>query len=200
MKAQEPAPHREPVAEDQPPRRSWRRRVRHAGYTVVPYWFAGAAVLLGAASVVQDEPVAGACGAAAGVTAGLLHQGRARRYRRQAVALRQRLRAERAASGARLAELQAALRLTQTEVWELRFAQQASRISAELAAAGVLGQAEKAAIAALATAPMDFTGLRRALASAGSTEPEPADAQVIDLRGLIGAATPPAQNRTPVAG
>jgi hypothetical protein len=101
-------------------RRRWREASLRVGRAALPYWFAGSGIVLGVGGVAQAQPLVSACGAVAGVTAGLLHQHRARHYQAQVDGLRQRLRNHRAESEAVAAQLRQAVSAVQTELWEQR--------------------------------------------------------------------------------
>jgi hypothetical protein len=93
------------------------------GRTVVPIWFAVAGIALGVGGVLRDEPLAGACGAVAGVTMGLLQQRRARVYRRHNLALRRRLKQMRAASAKsaeQVEQLEQQVSTLKAELWQQR--------------------------------------------------------------------------------
>jgi hypothetical protein len=100
--------------------RSWWAQSRKVGRAVVPYGFAAAGIALGVGGIVQNEPIAGACGAVAGVTAGLLQHRRARFHRDHVDALRERLRVHRLESEQALAQLRQTVSSLQTELWQHR--------------------------------------------------------------------------------
>lgn len=104
--------------DDEDLRRPWRERYEAVGRTVVPLWFAVTGIGLGVGGVLRDQPLAGACGAVAGVTVGWLQQQRASVYRRHTIALRRRLKKVRAESEAHAAELEQRISRLQTEVLE----------------------------------------------------------------------------------
>jgi hypothetical protein len=179
------------------PARSWIEGLGHASQALLPYWFAASGLALGVGGVVQDKPLAGACGAVAGVTAGLLYQSRARSYQRQAEALRDRLRTQRAESEAESAELRDNLRALRTEIWELKFA---SQLSSALRAVGLPpGPQAREAAAALATQPLDFGELPAAPAPPAALE-TPATPQAPAAHEVSATPETPAQDAEPVVG
>ncbi len=126
----------------EPEQRRWWTAVGDAGRAAAPYWFVASGVVLGVGGIVQDKPLAGACGAVAGITAGLLERQRASVYRNQALSMRNRLRKQRAKAEATEAELRETISTLQTEIWEHRMF---SLITANMAAAkAVTASAEEA--------------------------------------------------------
>ena len=101
-------------------RPGWRDRVRGFGQAAVPYWFAVSGLALGVGAIVKDEPVAGACGAVAGVAAGCLQQWRARFHRDHVDALRERLRTQRLEAEEVAVRLRQTVSSLQTELWQHR--------------------------------------------------------------------------------
>jgi hypothetical protein len=101
-------------------RRGWRVIATKVSRAAVPYGFAVAGLALGAAAIVQNEPIAGACGAVAGVTAGMIEQWRARFHRDHAEALRKRLRTQRLEAEQTAAQLRHTVSSLQTELWQHR--------------------------------------------------------------------------------
>jgi hypothetical protein len=122
-------------------RRGWQEACSTAGRAALPYWFALSGIVLGAGGVWQGRPIVSACGAVAGVTAGLLHQHRSSLHRVQIDALRERLRNQRADSEDAAAELRHALSALQTELWQQRLltvvSQPALRLTVPFAAGGL---------------------------------------------------------------
>jgi hypothetical protein len=100
--------------------RRWRTAASNAGRVALPLWFAAAGLALGVGGVVRDQPIAGACGAVAGVAGGLLWLDRSRSYRAQYEALRVRLREIRAEADAELEQAQAEYDEARAEVAQLR--------------------------------------------------------------------------------
>jgi hypothetical protein len=96
----------------------WRGIAAAMGRSALPYWFAVAGLALGVGGVVRDEPLAGACGAVAGVTAGLLYLERYRAYRHQFEVLRDQLIAERVQAEGVAAELRDTISFLQNQIWE----------------------------------------------------------------------------------
>jgi hypothetical protein len=95
-----------------------RAAVEHATAVAMPYGFAASGLLLGAGGLVTGRELAGACGAVAGVTAGLLERHRAGIFERRGVVLRERLRDERAEAEVEAADLRRQIRELQTALWE----------------------------------------------------------------------------------
>ena len=92
--------------------------VRVTGMTAMPYGFAASGLLLGLGGVALDRPLAGACGAVAGVTAGLLERRRASDAEHRAGRLRERLREQRVAAEVEASDLRRRIRSLQTQLWE----------------------------------------------------------------------------------
>jgi hypothetical protein len=84
----------------------------------MPYGFAASGLLLGAGGVLVDRPLAGACGAVAGVTAGLLERHRANDAERRTRWLRDRLRVQRAEAELEASGLRRQIQSLQTQLWE----------------------------------------------------------------------------------
>src|SRR5689334_8548581 len=102
-----------------PPReRPLRASIEHATSVALPYGFAASGLLLGVGGVLADRPLAGACGAVAGVTAGLLERHRSTDLERRAGILRERLRDQRAESEQESSELRRQIRTLQARLWE----------------------------------------------------------------------------------
>jgi hypothetical protein len=102
--------------------RSRARRVRaaldHATGVAMPYGFAVSGLVLGAGALVTGRELAGACGAVAGVTAGLLERHRATIHERRGNLLREKLRDQRAESELEASGLRRQVRDLQTALWE----------------------------------------------------------------------------------
>jgi len=84
----------------------------------MPYGFAASGLLLGVGGVAVDRPLAGACGAVAGITAGLLERHRANDAERRAGRLRERLREQRADAELEASDLRRRIQALQTQLWE----------------------------------------------------------------------------------
>src|SRR4051794_41668641 len=84
----------------------------------MPYGFAASGLLLGVGGVLADRPLAGACGAVAGVTAGLLERHRADDLERRGSLLRERLRDQRSEAEQEASELRRQVRTLQARLWE----------------------------------------------------------------------------------
>jgi hypothetical protein len=95
-----------------------RASLGHATTVAMPYGFAASGLLLGLGGVALDRPLAGACGAVAGVTAGLLERYRASDAERRARWLRARLREQRAEAELEASDLRRQIRSLQTRLWE----------------------------------------------------------------------------------
>jgi hypothetical protein len=98
----------------------WRETFMGLGRLVLSSSLAVAGLALGVGAIVQDDPVLGACGAAAGVTAGLIQQWRARFYRQHVAAGRERLRTQRLESEQVAAQLRQTVSALETELWQHR--------------------------------------------------------------------------------
>lgn len=84
----------------------------------LPYGLAAVGLALGAAGLLAHSPVTGAGGAVAGVAGGLVATFRSRRYRGQLVALRERLRRQRAAADGAASGLRARVSTLEVTLWE----------------------------------------------------------------------------------
>jgi len=146
--------------------RSWRHRFTRVIKAAVPYVFAAAGLALGVGGVIENEPVAGACGAVAGVAAAGIQQRRARFHRDHVNALRERLRTHRLESDQTAAQLRQAVSSLQTELWQHRmvalatpaFGIQMTALTAQRAPAAAAANAP-AADPAAATAPVADTSV-----------------------------------------
>jgi hypothetical protein len=95
-----------------------RAAVEQATTAAMPYGFAVCGLLLGAGGLATGRELAGACGAVAGVTAGLLERHRADIFERRATLLRERLRDQRAESEHQASDLRRQIRELQGALWE----------------------------------------------------------------------------------
>jgi hypothetical protein len=95
-----------------------RAPMSRAAAVAMPYGFAASGLLLGVGGVAFDRPLAGACGAVAGVTAGLLERYRAGDAERRIRGLRDRLRVQRAEAELEASALRRRIRSLETQVWE----------------------------------------------------------------------------------
>ena len=95
-----------------------RAAVEHAATVAMPYGFAASGLLLGAGGLVTGRELAGACGAVAGVTAGLLERHRASIFERRGTVLRERLRDQRTEAELEASDLRRQIRELQTALWE----------------------------------------------------------------------------------
>jgi hypothetical protein len=95
-----------------------RAAVEHAAAVAMPYGFAACGLLLGAGGLVTGRELAGACGAVAGVTAGLLERHRAGIFERRGAMFRERLRDQRTESELEASDLRRQIRELQTALWE----------------------------------------------------------------------------------
>lgn len=86
----------------------------------LPYAFGTSGLALGAGGVATGRPLAGLCGAVAGVTAGVLERHRSRDFARRGEALRERLRRQRTDSDTTVSALRREVRELRVEVWEWR--------------------------------------------------------------------------------
>jgi hypothetical protein len=95
-----------------------RAALEHAATVAMPYGFAAAGLLLGAGGLVTGRELAGACGAVAGVTAGLLERHRAGIFERRGTLLRERLRDQHTEAELEASDLRRQIRELQTALWE----------------------------------------------------------------------------------
>lgn len=86
----------------------------------LPHWFVVAGLALAVWAIVENELVAGAGGAVAGVSAALIQYRRLRLYRGHVAALRERLRTHRQESEEATAQLRQTVSALQTELWQHR--------------------------------------------------------------------------------
>ena len=142
----------------------------------MPYGFAVSGLLLGTGGVVMDRPLAGACGAVAGVTVGLLERHRADVADRRSRRLRHLLRDERAEAELAESELRREIQALRTALWQRDLRD--------------LGVATEPAAAPVAAAP---AGAGTAAAPGAAHEPTIGWlARVIDLGQARGQAEPAA--------
>lgn len=99
-------------------RQSLRASLARVTTVGMPYGFAASGLLLGLGGVALDRPLAGACGAVAGVTAGLLERYRASDAERRTRWLRDRLREQRAEAELEASGLRRRIRTLETRLWE----------------------------------------------------------------------------------
>jgi hypothetical protein len=95
-----------------------RAAVELAQGVALPYGFAVSGLVLGVGGLVTGRALAGACGAVAGVTAGLLERYRADVLGRRGDRLRERLRQQRADAELEASDLRRQVRELQTALWE----------------------------------------------------------------------------------
>jgi hypothetical protein len=97
----------------------WEKSVR-VSRAAVPDVMAVAGLALGVGAIVAHEPIIGACGAAVGVSVGLIQRRRARLHRDHVEALRKRLRTQRKDAEKVAAQLRQSVSSLQTDLWQYR--------------------------------------------------------------------------------
>lgn len=130
-----------------------RATVERSRGLVTPEGFAAAGLLLGFGGLVTGRALAGACGAVAGVTAGLLERYRADLLERRGAQLRERLRDQRAEAEVEASELRRRVRELQAALWERDLRDAPAPEAAPAAAAPEAAPAAPAPEAAPAPAP-----------------------------------------------